>query len=338
MSFVGKTSKMLNSRIKPCAVSFLLLASSITSTHCIIIHPTLLTPLPDPGKQNAVYQALDSAQITASWGIDDFSTAEDQSLSTLAANLYGSVANQNTGKRKYDAFEQIGAFQTALYRICLALPQMSRLQLLRLSERLKNLANVQWTRTTTASAIGIDPIMIVYGMSHLEAQEDESGTWMYDDWSNTFIPQDDLYHACNDATFRPADVPAEGYKPPFALTETYEVDPDKPSLALIFICAAGMEALRTRDPAATLTTMLNRGLAQQLKDVGDDRSIDRLRFLDFLLLHEILHAPAVLDGLQDTDANGEVYGYDPCKAAKDPKNAGEDSVLHISPIVTTFES
>lgn len=64
-----------------------------------------------------------------------------------------------------------------------------------LLERAHNLENVNLAETLLEGAIGVDLIIWVYGLGHLNSAPDDPSR-MYDDWANVFILNDANYQRC----------------------------------------------------------------------------------------------------------------------------------------------
>lgn len=239
-----------------------------------IFHPTVVTA-PEKSK-DAIIAAVNSLESVAednvagleAAGIDD----SDEYLWATAIDMFGDADNQTIG---------IG--------------------------RARNLYRVNYAITELESAIGVDPIMFVLGLSHLTPVPDDPSI-MYDDWANVGIRNDDNYQRC---------LRTAGPEEDLVMASTFEIAGINggPTLSYIVICADGQAWVEGDSP--TLYEIL-----QEREYLLDSATIDDLQTLDFALLEQILDTPVALHGIPATASANEVSGYDACVSAKDPYNAG----------------
>lgn len=250
-----------------------------------IFHPTVVTA-PEKSK-DAIIAAVNSLESVAednvagleAAGIDD----SDEYLWATAIDMFGDADNQTIG---------IG--------------------------RARNLYRVNYAITELESAIGVDPIMFVLGLSHLTPVPDDPSI-MYDDWANVGIRNDDNYQRCLRTTGPGEDL---------VMASTFEIAGINggPTLSYIVICADGQAWVEGDSP--TLYEIL-----QEREYLLDSATIDDLQTLDFALLEQILDTPVALHGIPATASANEVSGYDACVSAKDPYNAASVAIYAVAAVL-----
>ncbi|KAK4695739.1 hypothetical protein P7C71_g2076, partial [Lecanoromycetidae sp. Uapishka_2] len=169
---------------------------------------------------------------------------------------------------------------------------------------------IYWRETRDLAAIGVDPIMYVWGLDHLEPY---SATLLYDSWANIFIPINEQYQSCKNSV-------EQGGSQTMLTTFTVTV-PVGASLSYIVICTSGQAWAENID--LTLQIMIHTWDDQLIEPMN----IDSFRLLDFALLVQLLQVPAVLNGGQNTPSESAAVGWQACTANPDPYNAGGYSLL-----------
>lgn len=278
-----------------------------------IFHPTVVTA-PEKSK-DAIIAAVNSLESVAednvagleAAGIDD----SDEYLWATAIDMFGDADNQTIGIGR--SLLNTIWIETTLTRcefpLKIAVDRSSYLNANKtpLIGRARNLYRVNYAITELESAIGVDPIMFVLGLSHLTPVPDDPSI-MYDDWANVGIRNDDNYQRCLRTTGPGEDL---------VMASTFEIAGINggPTLSYIVICADGQAWVEGDSP--TLYEIL-----QEREYLLDSATIDDLQTLDFALLEQILDTPVALHGIPATASANEVSGYDACVSAKDPYNAG----------------
>lgn len=293
------------------AYSFFFYLSYVAPAYCVIFHPSIAAA-PEKAR-NFIHDATNSLESIAEdndtgLDLDD----ADMYLTATARNLFGNPDNQDIGLRK-SLFITTWIETTPTrcqFPLITAVDLSSHLNANKttLIERAHNLLRVNYAITELESAIGVDPIMFVYGLGHLTLVPDHPSI-VYDDWANVGIPTDANFQRCA----RTAG-PGEN----LVMASTFVVGGiNGPTLSYIIICADGQAWIH--DILAPLTVY---EILQQQSHLLNQLTVDYFQTLDFALLTQILDTPMALNRISATASANEVSGYAACVRAKDPYNAG----------------